>query len=406
MGPIGVYELYQALLEHYGPQHWWPAKDEYEMMVGAVLTQNTAWSNVEKAIANFQGKLTPQLVAGMTLEELGSVIRPSGFFTQKSVRIKALTAWYGRYGYSIQQVREQPGELLRQELLAIPGIGRETADDILCYACRKPFFVIDAYTRRIIGRAGHLIPEDYDTFREWMEAGLPRDVEVYQEFHGQLVVHAKNYCRKVPLCDGCPLEDICQKRIEDSTKKVSRRFYRADGIALAKGLLGKILVHKSPEGVTAGKIVEAEAYMGDIDAAAHAKTGKPTKRTAIQYGDGGYAYVYLIYGMHHCFNIVASVEGIPQSVLIRALEPTQGLPLMQRRRGVKAADKLCAGPGTLCKAMGITMEHYGMDLCGKQLYLLEGEQVDERRTLATPRINVGYAGEAAEYPWRFVLRRE
>lgn len=185
--------------------------------------------------------------------------------------------------------------------------------------------------------------------------------------------------------------------------KLERDFYLRDGLTLARELIGKKLVHRSPEGLTAGIIVETEAYIGPEDAGSHAYKARRTKRTAIQYGPGGYAYVYRIYGLHSCMNVVASTEERPEAILIRALQPIEGIELMMERRGTENLVKLCRGPGNLTQALGIGMEHYGMDLCGDELYIEEAEG-EAPEVCTDKRINIDYAGEAADYPWRFLLR--
>lgn len=185
--------------------------------------------------------------------------------------------------------------------------------------------------------------------------------------------------------------------------KLNRDFYIRSGLIVARELIGKQLVHNSVDGTTKGIIVEVEAYMGSDDAAAHSYKALRTTRTAIQFGIGGHSYVYRIYGMHTCMNVVANLPECPEAVLIRALEPTDGIELMKKRRQKQSLRELCNGPGKLCQAMGISMEHYGTDLCGDEMYIetVDGESPD---IVATKRINVDYAGEAAGYPWRFVLR--
>ena len=181
--------------------------------------------------------------------------------------------------------------------------------------------------------------------------------------------------------------------------KLGREFYRRDGLTIARELIGKKLVTNLPEGLTSGIIVETEAYMGALDAAAHSYRGK-TERTKIFYGVGGFVYVYLIYGMHICTNVVANVEDVPEAVLIRALQPVDGVELMRIRRGKKNLRELCSGPGKLSKALGITKNFYGADLCGDEIFI---ETTDFRADVtATKRINVDYAGEAANFLWRFV----
>lgn len=184
--------------------------------------------------------------------------------------------------------------------------------------------------------------------------------------------------------------------------KLNRDFYLNSGLSVAQQLIGKQLVHNSVEGTTKGIIVEVEAYIGPDDAASHAYKALRTERTAIQYGIGGYAYIYTIYGLHTCMNIVANREDCPEVVLIRALQPTVGIELMKKRRQKESVTQLCNGPGKLCQAMGITRNHYGADLCGDELFV---ETVDGAAPVcsATKRINIDYAGEAVDYPWRFVL---
>ena len=180
--------------------------------------------------------------------------------------------------------------------------------------------------------------------------------------------------------------------------KLGREFYQRDGLTVARELIGKKLVTNLPEGLTNGIIVETEAYMGALDAAAHSYRGK-TERTKIFYGVGGFVYVYLIYGMHICTNVVANVENVPEAVLIRALEPVEGVELMRTRRGKKNLRELCSGPGKLSKALGITKNFYGADLCGDEIFIEDGENL---RVETTKRINVDYAGAAANFLWRFV----
>ncbi len=180
--------------------------------------------------------------------------------------------------------------------------------------------------------------------------------------------------------------------------KLPREFYLRDGLTVARELIGKKLVTALPEGVTSGIIVETEAYMGTIDPAAHSYRGK-TERTKIFFGAGGFVYVYLIYGMHICTNVVANVENIPEAVLIRALRPVDGVELMKLRRGKKNLRGLCSGPGKLSQALGITKNFYGADLCGEKIFIEDGENLS---VASTKRINIDYAGAAADFLWRFV----
>lgn len=185
--------------------------------------------------------------------------------------------------------------------------------------------------------------------------------------------------------------------------KLPRSFYQQDALTAAQALLGKVLVRCTSEGVTRARIVETEAYLGPTDAAAHSYQNRQPHRTRIQYGPGGYAYVFLIYGMHWCMNVVVNDPQHPEVVLLRALEPLEGLELMEARRGGKKVRDLCNGPGKLCQAMAIDGSCYGIDLCGEALWLEEGSLRPGEHIAATPRIHVDYAGEAAAYPWRFVV---
>jgi endonuclease-3 related protein len=184
-------------------------------MVGAILTQNTAWTNVEKAIANFGSKLNPAFIAAASHEELAQIIRPSGYYNQKAIKLKALVEWFAGYNYDIAQASAGDGQSLREELLAIKGIGPETADSILLYALNKPFFVVDAYTRRILYRLGYDAPDTYEGLQQQITASLQIDVYLFNEFHGLIVEHAKRYCQKRPTCAGCPLGVRCQQRIQE-----------------------------------------------------------------------------------------------------------------------------------------------------------------------------------------------
>lgn len=188
---------------------------------------------------------------------------------------------------------------------------------------------------------------------------------------------------------------------------LERDFYMTGAVETARCLLGMILVRRADEGCTSGVIVEAEAYAGHSDAACHSyKKPGPVQnhRTNVMFGSGGFAYVYCIYGMHRCFNVVTNMPGYPEVVLLRALEPVDGIDLMRTRRGVFDLKKLCSGPGKICKAFGITAADYGADLCGDELFIARGEVVADEAVATTPRINVDYAGEAGAYPYRFVIR--
>ncbi|GAB2535441.1 endonuclease III domain-containing protein [Gracilibacillus alcaliphilus] len=206
--------IYQRLFAHYGPQGWWPAETPFEMMIGAILVQNTNWRNVEKALVTLGAKLDPETIDKMSAEELAPLIKSSGFFNLKARRIKAFIDWFKQYQFSINQLKKKDKEALRAELIKVYGIGRETADCILLYALEKPVFVVDAYTRRIFYRIGYDMPVSYDRFKEIVEQHFPGEVMIYNEFHALLVAHAKQFCRVKPVCTNCPLLEICQQRVE------------------------------------------------------------------------------------------------------------------------------------------------------------------------------------------------
>ena len=186
---------------------------------------------------------------------------------------------------------------------------------------------------------------------------------------------------------------------------MNHSFFRQDTVELARKLLGCLLIHRTPDGITGGMIVEAEAYVGASDKACHAYRNR-SERTEIMYGDGGFAYVYLIYGMHHCFNVVTGPAGEGNAVLIRALEPVIGLELMRKRRQADKLQNLCSGPGKVCQALGITKNEYGLDLCAEDspLRLIRYRRIPDDQVASSPRINVAYAEEAAAWPWRFYVK--
>jgi endonuclease-3 related protein len=200
--------IYQRLLDRYGAQHWWPADTPFEVMVGAVLTQNTAWSNVEKAIDNLKSMngLSLDSLLAMPRERLAALIRPAGYFNVKAQRLLSLCRFLQQYP-DLEALDTEP---LRKRLLSVHGVGPETADDILLYAFNRPVFVIDAYTRRLFSRLG-LIDHDYgyETLRAGIEAALQRDSSLFNEYHALIVVHAKAHCRTNPLCADCPLVELC-----------------------------------------------------------------------------------------------------------------------------------------------------------------------------------------------------
>ncbi|MEE9302846.1 MAG: endonuclease III domain-containing protein [Thiotrichaceae bacterium] len=200
-------KLYKA----YGDQHWWHADSTFEIMVGAILVQNTSWSNVELAIKQLKqhSALTPSAIVTTSDEQLAEWIRSSGFFNVKTQRLKNFTQWYlDQGGFAALDPLDTPD--LREMLLLVKGIGKETADDILLYAFERSVFVIDAYTRRFFYRLGLINgDEPYDELQHLIELSLDRDVGLFNEYHALIVRHGKERCRKEPLCDGCPLDAIC-----------------------------------------------------------------------------------------------------------------------------------------------------------------------------------------------------
>ncbi|MDP2920465.1 MAG: endonuclease III domain-containing protein [Dehalococcoidia bacterium] len=205
--------IYERLFALYGPQHWWPGDSPFEVMVGAILTQSAAWQNVEKAIRNLKtaGTLSPQALSQLPVEEIARLIYPSGYYNAKARKLKALVEWLGEAcGDDIGKLSGIETDELRRQLLAVHGVGPETADSILLYALGKPVFVIDAYTRRIMFRLG-LVGEktSYEKLQKLFMDNLQPDVQSFNEYHALLVRLGKTVCRKQPLCRECPLFDIC-----------------------------------------------------------------------------------------------------------------------------------------------------------------------------------------------------
>ncbi len=206
-------------MAHYGPQHWWPADEPFEVMVGAILTQSAAWGNVEKAIANLKaaGALSPAGIRRLPLAELAEIIHPCGYYNAKAHKLKSLALWLGENcGDDLGQLFAGGIGRLREQLLSIHGIGPETADSIILYAAGKPVFVIDAYTRRIVSRVG-LAPADssYRAYQALFTDNLPADVRLFNEYHALLVCLAKDVCRRRrPLCPECCLNEICPGFVE------------------------------------------------------------------------------------------------------------------------------------------------------------------------------------------------
>ncbi len=201
---------YEILSGRLGPQNWWPARTPFEVIVGAILTQNTSWTNVERTIANLRRErlLTPLALERVPFARLSRLIRSSGYFRQKTKKLKAFVRFLrAEYSGSLTRMFQTPTPELREKLLAVHGIGPETADSILLYAGRKDVFVVDAYTKRVFSRHGFVPPDvPYEELRSLIESALPRDVSRYNEFHALLVQVGKNWCRpRDPRCAECPL---------------------------------------------------------------------------------------------------------------------------------------------------------------------------------------------------------
>ncbi|MEM5792787.1 MAG: endonuclease III domain-containing protein [Candidatus Aenigmatarchaeota archaeon] len=205
--------LYDRLFKEFGPQNWWPAETPFEVIIGAILTQQTSWKNVEKAIKNLKqsGYLNPEKLKDLEINKLEYLIKPSGYYRQKAKKIKNFIDFlWKRYDGKLGDFLDQRIDNLRNELLSIKGIGKETADSIILYAANKPIFVVDAYTVRIINRIGIFNEKEYDKVQEFFQKNLPLDVKIFNEFHALLVNLGKNYCKKKqPDCEKCPVNDIC-----------------------------------------------------------------------------------------------------------------------------------------------------------------------------------------------------
>ena len=207
--------FYELMSVHYGPTGWWPGDSAFEIAVGAILTQNTSWTNVERAIANLKGArlLAPRRILDCPPDELEAALRPSGYFRVKARRLRSFCAYLvDRHRGSMKRMARLPLDVLRAELLDIHGIGPETADDILLYACDKPVFVVDAYTRRIFARHG-MVPHDiaYEDLRRFFERRLDPDVSMFQEYHGLIVYVGKDFCKLRPNCEACPLAPMLKR---------------------------------------------------------------------------------------------------------------------------------------------------------------------------------------------------
>jgi endonuclease-3 related protein len=208
-----IKNLYKELYKIYGDVgKWWPGTPE-EIFISAVLTQNTNWKNVEKALKNIykytNSKNILKVLYNFTQQEIAELIKPAGFYNLKAERLKNLLSFLSKFDFDIEKLKKLDGVFLRNELLKIKGIGKETADSILLYALNKPFFVVDAYTKRIIGRMYGIKEKNYDKVQRIFYEAYPKDTYLYQKLHGLIVEHAKSKCRKNPLCSVCELSLKC-----------------------------------------------------------------------------------------------------------------------------------------------------------------------------------------------------
>ena len=206
-----VADVYGRLLARFGPQHWWPAESRFEVIVGALLMQQTAWRNVESAIGNLRraGRLSPAAIAAAPVVEIRRHVRIAGLYRSKPRRLKRFCLRLMEFGGDLDAFFDRPMATVREDLLAQEGVGPETADSILLYASETPTFLVDAYTVRIARRLGWIATDRYDAVKSWFERRLPRDLEGYREFHALLVRHAVTICRPRPKCGECPLNDVC-----------------------------------------------------------------------------------------------------------------------------------------------------------------------------------------------------
>lgn len=206
-------KIYQTLYKELGPQKWWPGETPFEVVIGAILTQNTSWSNVEKSIKNLKKEnlLTPDKLWEVEDEKLEELIRSSGYYRQKTKKIKNFLRFLQEnYNGELMDLFKEGMEDLRRKLISVNGIGKETADSIILYAANKPIFVIDAYTRRIFNRLGVTQEEDYDELQKLFQKNLPQDSRMFNEYHALIVHLGKNYCKKNPNCRECPLKTKCE----------------------------------------------------------------------------------------------------------------------------------------------------------------------------------------------------
>lgn len=230
-------QIYTRLLKAFGPQKWWPAQTQFEVIVGAILTQNTNWGNVEKALYNLKNQklLSPQAIQSISERNLAALIKPSGYFNVKAKRLKSFISFlFKEYSGSLRKMGNENSLILRKKLLSINGIGPETADSILLYAFNKSVFVIDAYTKRILTRHNIIdLDENYHVIQEMFMRSLKCDLQMFNEYHALIVRLGKEYCKPKPRCEQCVLNNFhysltkkCSACHKALPKKEDRKFYR------------------------------------------------------------------------------------------------------------------------------------------------------------------------------------
>ena len=212
---LDLIAIYERLFSAYGKQHWWPGSSAFEIIIGAILTQQVAWKNVEKAVAALKAAdlMNEEALLRAPLDEVAALIRPTIYYNQKAKKLRSFLEFLQeRHRGDLADLFALSVPEMREELLSVRGIGEETADSIILYAAHKPSFVIDAYTRRIMQRLGLITgKESYAALRALFMEQLPRDVALYNEYHALFVRHGKERCRaRVPICSGCPLRDMCE----------------------------------------------------------------------------------------------------------------------------------------------------------------------------------------------------
>jgi endonuclease-3 related protein len=211
---MNLVSIYDRLFAHFGPRHWWPADSPFEVIVGAILTQSAAWTNVEKAIQNLKEEdlLSQKALLSVSEKKLAQVIRSAGYHNTKAKKLKSFSKFLKeKHSGDLDSLFSLRKEELRTELLSVWGVGPETADSIILYAANKPSFVVDAYTRRIFSRLGMVDEKtSYDELKDFLENSLPCSVLLFNEYHALIVEVGKTYCRKKPKCDMCPLKKMCR----------------------------------------------------------------------------------------------------------------------------------------------------------------------------------------------------